>query len=152
MLKEQEIKFEDIFQPASAEELEERLMDYIKSICYRNSDGTWSSDINVNISHRNITRIPVQFKKVSGYFDCSYNQLTTLEGAPESVGKNFDCFNNKLTTLEGAPRSVGEDFWCSHNQLTSLQGAPDSVGGSFYCISNPVSVNELKKTIVRDYM
>jgi hypothetical protein len=149
ILKEDD--FEAIFQPASAEELEERLMDYIKSVCHQNSDGTWSSDGDVYISSRNLTKLPVQFKEVKGYFDCSANKLTSLEGAPRSVGGCFWCQRNKLTTLEGAPENVGGSFYCYCNKLTTLQGAPERVGGYFYCYGNLVSVAGLKKTISRDY-
>jgi len=77
-------------------------------------------------------------QSVNGAFYCSNNQLTTLEGAPQSVGGDFSCYNNQLTTLEGAPQSVGGDFYCYNNQLTTLEGAPQSVGGGFYCDNNPV--------------
>jgi hypothetical protein len=78
----------------------------------------------------------VKFGKVSGYFDCERNQLTSLEGAPQEVGGDFDCSNNQLTSLEGAPQEVGRNFYCSYNQLTSLEGAPQEVGGDFNCWGN----------------
>ena len=76
--------------------------------------------------------------KVTGYFDCVNNKLTSLAGAPSSVGGYFSCRINKLTSLAGAPSSVGGDFYCSYNNLTSLAGAPSSVGGSFYCHGNDI--------------
>ena len=78
----------------------------------------------------------VRFGHVSDSFYCWSNNLTSLEGAPQSVGGSFSCFNNKLTSLEGAPQSVGWDFWCNGNKLTSLVGAPQSVGGDFDCSDN----------------
>ena len=73
-----------------------------------------------------------------GYFDCSNNQLTTLEGAPKEVGGDFYCFHNPgLTSLEGAPKEVCGGFSCSNNQLTTLEGAPKEVGGYFDCSNNP---------------
>ena len=39
-----------------------------------------------------------------GNFDCSYNNLTSLEGVPNKVKGNFDCSNNKLTSLETLPK------------------------------------------------
>jgi hypothetical protein len=32
---------------------------------------------------------------VGGDFICSYNQLTSLDGAPNHVGGDFDCSDNK---------------------------------------------------------
>jgi hypothetical protein len=83
-----------------------------------------------------VRRLPVSFDRVVGNFDCSSNQLTSLEGAPTSVGGDFYCTNNKLTSLEGAPTSVGGDFYCYNNNLVSLEGAPKDVGGNFWCDYN----------------
>jgi hypothetical protein len=83
--------------------------------------------------------LEIKFGSVSENFIFSNNQLTTLEGAPESVGKGFYCSGNNLTSLEGAPKSVGGNFICYNNRLTSLKGAPDNVGGSFRCSNNKLT-------------
>jgi len=44
--------------------------------------------------------------KVTGEFDCSYNNLTTLEGSPSTVGGYFDCSNNKVKFTEEQVREV----------------------------------------------
>jgi hypothetical protein len=105
----------------------------------------------------------VKFGKVTGYFDCDNNSLTTLEGAPKRVGEYFSCSNNQLTSLVGAPKRVGwyfnctnnqltslvgapqkaGAFYCKNNRLTSLEGAPLKVGGEFWCDANPVSAKTL---------
>jgi len=147
-------EFEDLFQPISQEELESRLMDYIKSVCTENPDGTWSAsgDVDVDLYGRGLTKLPIKFKEVGGHFDCSNNSLTSLEGAPQKVGGFFICSHNSLTSLEGAPQTVGGSFYCSNNSLTSLEGAPQTVGGFFICSRNKLSVEELKKTIDRPYL
>ncbi len=81
----------------------------------------------------------VRFGVVKWYFDCGYNQLTTLEGLPEEVGGYFSCSNNQLTSLEGAPQKVGGGFNCQNNQLTSLEGAPQEVRRNFYCDDNQLT-------------
>ena len=96
---------------------------------------------DVDISDREITRIPVKFGRVEGNFDCHSNQLTHLEGAPRSVGGDFGCSNNQLTHLEGAPRSVGGNFYCNDNQLASFKGIPEyslNEEETFYCNGNPI--------------
>ena len=94
----------------------------------------------------------IRFGEVSGYFNCDYNQLTTLEGAPQSVGGEFDCSNNQLTSLEGAPQTVGDSFFCYGNQLTTLKGAPRTVGGVFFCAGNRLTTLEgAPQTIRRDF-
>ena len=53
--------------------------------------------------------------KVNGNFNCSNNNLTSLEGAPKEVGGSCYCYENNLTTLEGAPKTVGGNFDCGNN-------------------------------------
>jgi hypothetical protein len=111
---------------------------YIKNYTI-NPDGTVDVDGSVYLRNRGLKKIPFRFGRVTGYFSCDFNQLTTLEGAPIEVGGDFYCGGNKLTTLEGAPKEVGGDFYCDNNQLTTLEGAPKEVGGSFYCYSNQLT-------------
>ena len=66
---------------------------------------------------------------------CDNNELTSLEGLPESI-KYIDAHNNKLTSLKGLPKGV-QKIHCSNNQLTSLEGLPDSVVSLNYK-SNPI--------------
>ena len=65
-----------------------------------------------------------------------------LEKLPDfsNIRVTNNCFfhGNQLTSLQGAPQTVGGYFSCNDNQLTSLQGAPQTVGGDFYCSGNPV--------------
>ena len=58
------------------------------------------------LQNSKVKRLPVSFKKVDGDFWCNNNQLTTLEGTPNSVGRRFFCWNNPLTTLEGMPTQL----------------------------------------------
>ena len=81
----------------------------------------------------------VKFGWVTGSFSCDYNNLTSLEGAPQEVGGSFRCHNNKLTSLVGAPQEVEGYFDCSYNMLTSLEGAPQEVGGYFSCSNNSLT-------------
>ena len=90
-----------------------------------------TGDVTLVNAHK-VTALPVKFKSVDGYFDCSSNKLTSLAGAPQAVGCGFDCTNNQLTTLEGAPQYLEYNFECINNPLTSLAGAPRYVGRFFY--------------------
>jgi hypothetical protein len=36
-------------------------------------------------------------------------------GSPKEVGECFDCTDNQLTSLEGAPWKVGGEFECTDN-------------------------------------
>lgn len=114
--------------------------------------GTWKYDPatglvhvrgNFDCSGQSLSDLQgVKFGKVSGYFWCYSNQLTTLEGAPQEVLEDFSCRINGLTSLEGAPKNVGGDFRCDGNLLTSLKGAPENVGGDFKCGDNQLTTLE----------
>ena len=89
----------------------------IKGLCYKygiknytiNSDGTIDVDGDVNLSnYRNrpmgglpcskLKKLPLKFRKVNGFFNCSGNELISLVGSPISVG-DFNCSYNKLNSL-----------------------------------------------------
>jgi hypothetical protein len=120
----------------------------IDSICRKlgirnytvNVDGTVDVNGDVSLSgwhpaniKEKLTKIPLKFGKVTGYFSCSSNDLTSLEGSPTHVGDYFNCSANKLTSLEGGPREVGGAFYCQDNNLVTLDGAPKEIGGYFNC-------------------
>jgi hypothetical protein len=104
-----------------------------------NDDGSIDVDGNVNLFNRELTKLPLKFRNVSGDFYCHNNKLTSLEGCPLSVGGGFYCHYNRLTSLEGCPLSVGGGFYCDYNELTSLEGCPRSVGGDFSFSSNELT-------------
>jgi hypothetical protein len=109
-----------------------------------------SVDRNFDCSHNNLTSLENCPKTVGGSFYCGHNKLTSLDGATEYVGSSFYCSYNNLTSLTGAPKSVGRDFGCSYNLLTSLTGAPKSVGRDFYCRNNNVQFTDAQVRAVCD--
>jgi hypothetical protein len=132
----------------------------IESICkeYKikkytiNPDGSIDVNGDVNLSNKGLTKLPLKFGKVTGYFDCAYNKLTTLDGCPIYVGGNFSCNYNKLITTEGCPIYVGGDFSCRHNQLISLEGCPKEIGGGFDCNENElISLEGCPIEVVDDF-
>jgi len=104
-----------------------------------NPDGSIDYDGDVDLSNKDLEKLPFNFRKVTGHFNCFGNNLKTLEGSPEKVGGGFYCSSNRLTSLNGAPKEVGMDFDCSFNRLASLEGAPKEVGGYFNCSDNKLT-------------
>jgi len=104
-----------------------------------NEDGSIDVDGTVYLDSRNFKELPLKFRNVSGNFFCQYNQLTSLEGVPQSLDGDFACHYNQLTSLEGAPKSIGGNFYCDYNQLASLEGCPKSVSGAFSCSHNQLT-------------
>jgi hypothetical protein len=106
-----------------------------------NPDGSIDVNGNVSLSWCELTELPLTFNKVTGYFNCIYNDLTSLKGSPKWVGRYFHCSNNNLTSLKGCPRWVGGYFICDDNRLTSLEFGPDYVSDGFYCEGNYLTDN-----------
>ena len=104
-----------------------------------NPDGTVDVDGSVYLSKKGLSKLPLKFGRVTGYFVCHNNQLTSLVGCPKEIGRDFRCDNNQLTSLVGCPTEIGGDFWCHSNKLTSLEGCPTEVGDSFWCYLNQLS-------------
>ena len=109
---------------------------------YTINNGLVDVDASVDLASRKLTKLPLQFGKVTGNFFCDSNQLTSLEGAPKTVEGNFYCHNNQLTSLEYAPKTVEGNFYCHNNKLTSLEGAPEKLSGNFYCNNNQLTTLE----------
>ena len=109
-------------------------------------------DGNVDLSKKNLSKLPLKFGTVNGYFYCDNNQLKSLKGAPNKVNGGFYCFNNQIITLEGSPNKVNGDFNCFNNQLTTLKHLPDCKEVYFH--NNPC-YNKLKdlstKQIINHY-
>ena len=96
----------------------------------------------LDCSNLGLTSLPAWFqsiKEVTGLFSCYRNQLTSLEGSPQTIGESFWCENNRLISLEGSPQTVGGSFYCDNNRLTSLEGGPQTVGWSFNCCYNQLT-------------
>ena len=114
-------------------------METIHDICKRyniknyivNDDGSIDVNGDVELSFKDLTELPLRFNKVTGWFDCSDNNLTTLKGSPLWVGGWFSCRVNNLTSLEFSPDYVGSWFSCKSNNLTDNY-CDTEIGGGFY--------------------
>jgi len=81
----------------------------------------------------------IKFGTVLGGFDCSENELTSLEGCPIIADGGFRCYKNKLTSLVGGPKESKYSYHCGNNLLTSLEGIPTKIRGSFKCSVNQIT-------------
>jgi hypothetical protein len=96
-----------------------------------NDDGSINVNGDVWLYDKELTELPLTFNKVTGYFTCSCNQLTSLKGSPRWVGGNFYCNGNQLTSLEFSPDYVGGFFNCRWNRLTDNY-CDTEIGGYFH--------------------
>jgi hypothetical protein len=101
-----------------------------------NDDLSIDVDGDVSLKGEGLEYLPLKFNYVSGYFGCSYNDLVSLKGSPQTVGGDFNCYSSGLKTLKGSPQTVGGDFNCYSNELKSLEGSPRTINGRFSCSNN----------------
>lgn len=78
-------------------------------------------DGDFDISRLKLTSLKNCPEEVGGEFLCFDNKLKTLEFAPKKCVV-FDCSNNELKSLEGCPEC--EKIECSVNSLTTLEFLP----------------------------
>ena len=96
-----------------------------------NDDGSIDVNGNVFLYDKGLTELPLTFNRVTGWFDCSANNLTTLKGCPRWVGGYFSCSYNRLSSLEFSPDYVGGNFYCNGNDLTNNYCIAE-IKGKFY--------------------
>lgn len=151
---ENEMTFKDCIGKSNAEKFlnQHNIQNY--TIFFSNGTPHIIIDVegNVILSGKNLTNagIPVKFRRVSGNFDCSNNQLTSLDFAPEEVGENFYCDNNNITSLSKAPIYIGGNFYCCNNKLTNIDDISTKyVGKNFYTRNNDIKDYKVLNEIVK---
>jgi hypothetical protein len=68
--------------------------------------------------------------KVNGFFDCRFNNLTSLENCPYEAVLATLVILTDWTSLEFCPTEAGGVS--GNNSTTSLEFCPTEVGGDFY--------------------
>ena len=98
-------------------------------------------------SHSQLKTIADQYIPfyINGNFECNANYLTSLKGSPR-ICTSFNCSNNNLKSLEEAPSEISGDFQCSMNELTSLKDIHKIIkkmDGKFLAYGNPIKSHVL---------
>jgi hypothetical protein len=81
---------------------------------------SWCSDQDGSYARLDLKKLPSNLPNVYDDFNCSYNELTSLEYAPKRVEGDCRCSNNKITSL--------------HN----IHKIFDSISGEFHLSGNPI--------------
>jgi hypothetical protein len=117
-----------------------------------NSDNSVDVDGKVYFWNKELESIPLNFNIVNGYFECSYNYLTSLKGCPVRVGNWFSCYSNELTSLQYSPQFVENgSFHCDYNKIESLQYCTELIRGDFYCNDNKLISLEHHPTVYGEF-
>lgn len=75
---------------------------------------------DVNLFLKKLTHLPVKFRHVHNNFSCSFNQLSSLNGCPDTVRLNFNCSKNKLSDLNYCPKNIEGRLIATHNPFENL--------------------------------
>jgi hypothetical protein len=117
-----------------------------------NSDNSVDVDDNVKLRDKDLKSIPLNFNIVNGYFDCGYNNLTSLKGCPVRVGYGFSCYVNNLTSLQYSPQYMENGYFsCDSNKIESLQYCTELIRGNFYCYYNKLTSLEYHPTVYGEF-
>ena len=103
-----------------------------------NTDGSIDVDDDVILYNKVLKKLPLKFNKVNGVFNCSGNELKTLEGSPVEVNGDFYCNDNELTSFEFSPKIIRGYLCCENNKIKTFEYFPSSVKYNFYCNVNPI--------------
>ena len=136
---------EGIFEPALDEEVAQRKKDapkimlqewleefYKRKEIDKQKDGSYDVHGDVDLSNMELQEIPLKFNIVYGFFLCRDNEdLTSLEGCPDTVHFDFITDNCNLSDLVGGPRVVLGSYSCDWNPLTSLKGIAKTIRRDF---------------------
>ena len=87
-------------------------------------------DVVGNVKIRGTRKLPFQFGKVEGDFDCSFCQMPSLLNCPETVTGNFTASHNKLKTVRGIPHVSGDIILHSNRELASIAEMQTDVEGN----------------------
>jgi len=96
----------------------------IRDYTINSEDGSIDVNGSVDLIDKGLNKLPddIKINRVTGYFDCEDNYLTSLEGCPRYVGGNFYCRRNNINSFEGFPKHIGGNFYCGENPIVEIWG------------------------------
>lgn len=100
-----------------------------------NSD--YSIDVfgDVNLSNKNLNRIPIKFDEIYGNFECNFNNLKDLTNCPRIIHGNFSVYSNQIKDLSIHPEYIQGCFQIGQNKIKEATTFP-IVGNTLQIDSN----------------
>ena len=127
-------------------------MKSIEEICneynitnYTINNGLVDVNGDVDLYNKGLTKLPLNFGSVSGDFNCSYNNLTNLEGSPENIGGSFYCLDNPIGSIFN---NVDIDFIRAFNIFKVIKGDKVNLKRLKYVMSLfnlPINLEKIKQ-------
>ena len=112
--------FRDNYFLQSKEEIKKWLKEVGVKKYKMNDDLTVDVKGDVDISGKNLTKIPIKFNKINGDFECGHNKLTSLKGCPDTVKGDFDCKDNLIISFEFMPKKITGRYFFWGNDIKSV--------------------------------
>ena len=143
-----DMKYLKLFENYNKEDIDSICEEYDIKIYDINNDGSIDVNDSVYLHSKRLSKLPLKFNRINGYFNCSHNNLTSLEGCPKEVGGYFDCSNNQLVSLEDAPQKVLGDFICDP---ITLRGCPDNLLNKLFIGEISIRMIGYLATIIKNF-
>jgi len=110
-----------------------------------NSEGKVDVRGIISMNEMGLTEIPVKFGKVSGYFSCMNNNLTSLEGCPDELGVYFYCVGNNLKNYFKNIKEEDFKLWGNLNWWDIIEEYPFLINIVKNYVSKERFMNLIKK-------
>ena len=78
-------------------------------------------------------------------FNCSDNQLTALDLSQNTAMTRLDCYNNQLKALDVSQNTALTMLFCSNNQLKALDVSPNTALTMLFCSNNQLTALDVSK-------
>ena len=96
-------------------------------------------------SGENITSLDISKNSMLEMLDCSKNNLTSLDVSKNTKLKKLDCFSNSISSLSVSKNTILEMLNCSGNRISSLDLSKNTELFELRCSNNKLTSLDLSK-------
>ena len=101
--------------------------------------------LSFECSGENITSLDISKNSMLEMLDCSKNNLTSLDVSKNTKLKKLDCFSNSISSLSVSKNTILEMLNCSDNRISSLDLSKNTELFELRCSNNKLSSLDLSR-------
>ena len=101
--------------------------------------------LSFECSGENITSLDISKNSILEMLDCSKNNLTSLDVSKNTRLKKLDCFSNSISSLSVSKNTILEMLNCSGNRISSLDLSKNLELFELRCSNNKLTSLDLSK-------
>ena len=101
--------------------------------------------LSFECSGENITSLDISKNSMLEMLDCSKNNLTSLDVSKNTKLKKLDCFSNSISSLSVSKNTILEMLNCSGNRISSLDLSKNTELFELRCSNNKLTSLDLSK-------